>query len=139
MSIRLFFLLDILLLVLDWQLIYALRRIQFDFLIGARNRKSAYRIHAEQSPKDRFTLSYIQHQIKRDKYAFSFYQRCYFIELITLIPQYVLVFLSHGFFGMNSRYVLYVLNGIKLLAFFAVRLQMDGNWVSRYAKKPHQR
>ena len=58
---------------------YALRRLLLDFLVGARNRKNAYKIHKEQKAKDRFTLSYIEPMIKRYTYEFRFFHRCYMV------------------------------------------------------------
>lgn len=116
---------------------YALRRLLLDLLVGARNRKNAYKIHKEQKAKDRFTLSYIEPMIKRYTYEFRFFHRCYMVliyysaALCILVP----VFLATVSSETVNFIVLCVLNSINILINILIRIQFDASWVSKYAKK----
>ena len=128
-------LLGVLLVLLDSLAVQALRRFLMDFLIGQRNMKSARKIHAQQSLRDRITLSYIPSYLKRYASQFRFHHRVYLALLFTLVPQYLLVIISALLFGDGVRSALYVFCGIKLLLLVAIRLQVDSSLRSVYARK----
>ena len=64
---------SLLIVLLDVGAIKMIRRLLLDFLVGAHNRKNAYRIHDEQSYDDRLTMNYIGGHLKRWQREFRFW------------------------------------------------------------------
>ena len=115
---KIIILLYVALILLDIDLITDLRWILLDFLIGARNRKSIRKIHKKQPLKERITLSYIKSYLKKyQPYVtdFKLIHTIYIVYLSILIPQYILLFTANLVYGYNSRYLAYVLLGIKIV------------------------
>ena len=121
----------------SWQNISILRKLLLDFLVGARNRKNAYRIHGEQELRDRITLCYIEPMLKKHVVEYRFFHRCYRMlaiycaalcaaipVVLVLIPSESVIIIALG-----------VLNAVNFLIFALVRLQFNSNWVSKYAQK----
>lgn len=127
--------LDILLILLDCYAISELRRFLLDFLIGQKNRKSALKIHSEQSVMDKLTLSYIPSYLKQYVSQYRFHHCVYLVLIVSLLPQYVIVIILNVLLAYNSRIVLYVFCGIKLLINISIRLQVDSLRQSIYGKR----
>ena len=123
---------DILLVLLDIVAIFSLRDFLLDFLIGARNRKSARAIYAQQLLKDRILLCFIKTFIKKHILAFKVYNWIYLTELATLIPQYVILITANILYGIQSKYLIFSLIGIKGLLCLIIRFQVDSLMRSRY-------
>lgn len=130
--IKIIVLCDILLVLMDCITVFSLRDFLIDFLIGVRNRKNAKKIHAQQTLKRRITLSYIKPLLKRHITAFTVHHLIYMIVITTLIPQYMIVFVCNFIYGIDSRYIIYFVVGIKGLVNLIVRLQCDSNRISMY-------
>ena len=118
----------VLLVLLDCIDISDLRRLLIGILIHERNRKSANRIYKEQEPLARITLSYLPLHLKKNRQYFSRFYRLYHAELISLLPQYLLLILFTALWGVQSRFAFYGFAGIKLLLGVIVSLQVDGLW-----------
>lgn len=130
-------LLGLLILLLDCTSLHWLRDLLLDFLVGARNRKNARRIHDAQRYEDRLTMGYIGGMLKRYQREFRFYLRLYHGFLISLLPKYgVLLALAVIFdAGKPFRIALYCFTGLGLLFFLLIRLQFDSLHTSRFARK----
>lgn len=126
---------DIILCLIDGIVIYALRRLLFDFLIGRRNLKSARSIHNEQPFMQRVTLGYIKGMLKNYVRDFVAYRTLYLIILYTLIPQYIAVIVCNICLGYKSFYVVVAFAAIKLIIGIFLRFQVDAQWMSKYRKK----
>ena len=125
----------LLLALLDAIAVSDLRDILNDFLIGARNRKSARKIYREQPPRERVFLGYIRGYLKRHTAAFQVFRGIYLTELLSLIPQYAILFAVFLFRGPQDRFlVIYMLAVIAVKAGLNLflRLQVDGSRRSRY-------
>ena len=126
---------DCILCVLDLVTISAIRRFLFDFLIDCKNRKSANKFHAQQSLSQRITLCYIQQALKKNVRIFRRYQKLYTIILITLFPQYIILFICNITMGIKSLNVLILFALIKLFIAITIRFQTDSNLMSKYRKR----
>ena len=130
-------LLLLLIVLLDVGAILTVRKLLLDFLVGARNRKNAYRIHDEQSYDDRLTMNYIGDHLKRWQREFHFWLRFYHGLLWSLPPKYVFIIVmavvSWG--GTPCLIAFAVLAGLGLALCAVLRFQFDALWVSRYGKK----
>ena len=115
MDLQFIIILDVTMILMDSIVITDLRRLLLDFLIGARNHKSIRKIHKKQPLKERITLSYIKSYLKKYQSDFKLYHTIYLIYLIIIIPQYILLFTANLVYGYNSRYLAYVLLGIKIV------------------------
>lgn len=125
---------DFALLLFDGIAIWDLRELLRDFLIGARNRKSMQRIHAQQSLKQRITLGYIFPYLKRYQRDFRFFRGLYLAELISLLPQ-TLILLWLQMSGCSSwKVVFYVCLGVKICLCFFLRLQQDAQRRTKYSR-----
>ena len=133
--IKLMFLAYLLLILIDWLVIYALRCLLLDFLIGRRNLKSAKRIHAEQPFIQRVSMGYIKGMLKNYIHDFVAYRTLYLIILYTLIPQYIAIIVCNICLGYKSLYVIGVFAAIKLFIDIFLRFQVDGLMMSKYRKK----
>ena len=121
----------------DCTIIAYLRELLLDFLIGARNRKSADRIYAEQSFDDQLTLAFVGKYIKRYTREFRFYHRFYLSFLISLVPQAIIIITMIVLFDaeLPTRITIYALAVILFFILVLLRLQFDSMWVSRFARK----
>ena len=125
---------DCALLFFDGIAIWELRELLRDFLIGARNRKSMQKIHAQQSLRQRITLGYIFPYLKRYHRDFRFFRGLYLAELISLLPQAaVLLWLQLNSYP-SWKNVLYVFLGIKACLFLFLRLQQDAQRRTKYSR-----
>ena len=128
----------LLLILLDINLISALRRLLLDFLIGVRNRKSMEKIHATQSHKQKLTLSYIKPYLVVYSKQFEVFHKLYLTILYSLIPQYILALICYLlYFLLNAKSIYFIIGLIliKFLLFVYVRFQFDDLWRSKYRKK----
>ena len=126
---------DLVLCLIDWMVIGALRNLLFDFLIGRRNLKSAKRIHEEQPFVQRVSMGYIKGLLKEYIRDFVAYRTLYLIILYTLIPQYIVVIVCNICLGYKSFYVLGAFAAIKLIIVIFLRFQVDAQRMSKYRKK----
>ena len=122
------------LLLIDGIAIWDLRELLRDFLIGARNRKSMQKIHAQQSLRQRITLGYIFPYLKRYHRDFRFFRGLYLAELLSLLPQApVLIWLQLS--GYPSwKIVFYIFLGIKACLCLFLRLQQDAQRRTKYSR-----
>ena len=125
---------DFALLLFDGIAIWDLRELLRDFLIGARNRKSMQKIHAQQSLQQRITLGYIFPHLKRYQRDFRFFRGLYLAELLSLLPQMaVLLYLQLSGYP-SAQIVLYVFLGIKACICLFLRLQQDAQHRTKYSR-----
>ncbi len=127
----------LLIVLLDVAAIRLIRKLLLDFLAGAHNRKTARRIHNEQSYDDRLTMNYIAEYLKRHQKEFRFWLRFYHGLVWSLPPKYVFIIVMAVLFQeeipcLIAFGILAVL-GVALCA--VLRFQFDALWVSRYGKK----
>ena len=126
---------DLGLCIIDSITISALRRFLIDFLIDSCNRKSAKRVHREQSFSQRVTLAYIRSFLKRNMLAFQRFHRLYMALLYTIPLQYVMVAACNVLFYNKSIYVVALFALVKLIIALFIRTQTDSNLISRYRRK----
>ena len=126
-------LLIILLALLDGITLVDLRDILMDFLIGARNRKSARRIHREQKWVARVGMGYIKLYLKRWHRDFAFFRGLYLADLFTLVPQYAATLFVLLRAGENFNMLMYVLIAVKFLLCLILRLQQDSLRRTKYS------
>ena len=122
----------VILALLDAIAISSLRRFLNDFLIGARNRKSARKICSQQSLKDRVFLGFIKSFLKSHRLAFNVYHWIYLVELVSLVPQYVILLAVYMLYGMQNNVLILYLIAIKGLLCLIIRFQVDSLMRSRY-------
>ncbi len=122
------------LLLFDGIAIWDLRELLRDFLIGARNRKSMQKIHAQQSLWQRITLGYIFPYLKRYHRDFRFFRGLYLAELLSLLPQApALLWLQLS--GYPSwKNIFYIFLGIKSCLCLFLRLQQDAQRRTKYSR-----
>lgn len=126
----------ILLLMLDILAVFDFRSLLFDFLIGAKNRKSAKRIHSEQDIVEKVTLKYIEPLLKKYKRQFVFFHRLYIFHIIALLLQNLILLVCVLMYLENIVYnLLNVLCLIKIALNLFLRLQVDSSRHSKYSKK----
>ena len=128
---------SLLIVLLDVGAIWLIRKLLLDFLAGAHNRKTAYRIHDEQPYDDRLTMNYIEGHLKRYQREFRFWLRFYHGLLWSLPPKYVCVItIAVLFWGGKPCLIAFAVPaGLGLGLCAALRFQFDASWVSRYGKK----
>ena len=119
--------------LVDFGILMSVRRLVYSFLLSKRNVKSAKKIHADQTRRDRFTLSYIEeHAIYKKE--FRFWQRSLIIFYCSVIPQYLILaamlFVSNRIF----LFVGFAFGGIKIIIEFLVRFQFAGR-ISKFDKR----
>ena len=124
----------VLLALLDAIAISSLRRLLYDFLIGAENRKTARDIYSQQSLKDRVFLGFIKSFLKSHRLAFNVYHWIYLVELVSLVPQYVILLAVYMLYGMQNNVLIFSLIAIKGLLCLIIRFQVDSLMRSRYRK-----
>ena len=128
---------SLLIVFLDVGAIKMIRRLLLDFLVGAHNRKNAYRIHDEQSYDDRLTMNYIGGHLKRWQREFRFWLRFYHGLLWSLLPKYVCAIIVAVLFwgGKPCLIAFAVMAALGLTLCAVLRFQFNALWVSRYGKK----
>lgn len=119
----------------DELVIYHFRELLLSFLMSKHNRKKAQRIHKEQPIRDRITMAYIGPMLQKNTQQYYFYQRLYIADLVTLIPQYLLILLFHFLLGNGVWIPLCVVSAIKGLLFLFLRFQFNAHHISRYDKR----
>ena len=122
----------VILALLDAVAISSLRRFLNDFLIGARNRKSARKICSQQSLKDCVFLGFIKSFLKSHRLAFNVYHWIYLVELVSLVPQYAILLAVYMLYGMQNNVLILSLIAIKGLLCLIIRFQVDSLMRSRY-------
>lgn len=122
----------VLLALLDTIAISSLRRFLNDFLIGARNRKTAREIYSQQSLQDRVFLGFIKSFLKSHILAFDVYHWIYLVELLSLVPQYVFLLAVYMLYGIQNKVLIFSLIAIKGLLCLIIRFQVDSLMRSRY-------
>ena len=104
-----------------------------DFLVGARNRKSARRIHREQKWVDRVGMGYIKPYLKCWHRDFAFFRGVYLTDLFTLIPQYSVILCVLLRAEDRFNMLMYVLIAVKALLCLILRLQQDSLRRTKYS------
>ncbi len=125
-------------IVTDSQNVRLLRRILHDLLINNFNKKHAKKLYMEQGFKNKVTMSYVKHFLKRSLSTYYIWHGLYLFYLVALLPQYVvlfLIFVSNNAFTFKPGAVFL---GVKIffLAFLRIYSFPDGlNGSSKYASK----
>ena len=122
----------VILALLDAVAISSLRSFLNDFLIGARNRKSARKICSQQSLKDRVFLGFIKSFLKSHRLAFDVYHWIYLVESVLLVPQYAILLAVYMLYGTQNNVLIFSLIAIKGLLCLIIRFQVDSLMRSRY-------
>ena len=122
------------LLLIDGIAIWDLRELLRDFLIGARNRKSMQKIHAQQSLWQRITLGYIFPYLKRYHRDFRFFRGLYLAELLSLLPQAAALLWLQLSGYPSWKNVFYIFLGIKSCLCLFLRLQQDAGRRTKYSR-----
>ena len=127
------------LLVLDYGNTTSLRRLVYSFLLSKRNVKGAQKIHNSQPRKDKLTLSYI------GKYAiykreFTFYHRLWIINLVSMLPQYLLIVII---LIISPSVALCLIGGfvfVKIIMMFIIRSQFPRTpQISKFDKRYYEK
>lgn len=126
---------DCVLCIIDLVLLSSVRRFLFDFLIEEKSRKSAKRIHLQQSINNRITLAYILPLLKHNVTIYKRYQTLYKVMLATLMPQYAILLIFNIIRPLESLYLCAIFVLLKIVISLVVRSQTDSNLVSRYRRK----
>ena len=126
-------LLLVLLILLDGIAFWDLRDLLKDFLIGARNRTSAKRIHAEQKWTERIGMGYIRPYLKRWHRDFAFFRGLYLADLFTLLPQYAALLIARLLADGSLNVLFCVFIGVKFLLALFLRLQQDSLHRTKYS------
>ena len=122
----------VLLVLLDTIAISSLRRFLYDFLIGAGNRKTARKIYRQRSLKDRVFLGFIKSFLKSHRSVFDVYHWIYFMELVSLVPQYAILLAVYVLYGVQNNILIFSLIAVKGLLCLVIRFQVDSLMRSRY-------
>ena len=122
----------VLLVLLDTIAISSLRRFLYDFLIGAGNRKTAWKIYRQRSLKDRVFLGFIKSFLKSHRSVFDVYHWIYLMELVSLVPQYATLLAVYVLYGVQNNILIFSLIAVKGLLCLMVRFQVDSLMRSRY-------
>ena len=125
----------IVLVPLDFLVVKYLYKLVFGFLIGATNKKSAAKIHEEESVRNQITLQYIGCRLKKRKKEFCIIRRIYSLKLWFLLPQYITLVVMYILSPNVAQITMQILCVIKIIEFLIVRLQFDGNRVPYSAAK----
>ena len=128
-------LLFLLMIQFDIIIISSARRHLLDFLIGRKNKKSARKIHSEQTFKNRINMGYIYPMLKKYQKTFKKFHTLYLSILYSLIPQYIVGVLSCFFVPNIAKYIIGVLLGVRLLLTVFYRLELGPHRQSVYAQK----
>lgn len=121
-----------LLALFDTVAISSLRRFLNDFLIGALNRRTARKIYSQQNLKDRILLGFIKSSLKGNISVFKVYHWIYLVELVSLVPQYTILFTVYLLYDTQNEYPVFLLIAIKGLICLIIRFQVDSLMRSRY-------
>jgi len=114
-------LLDFFLILIDLLTIKALRRFLKDFVRVKRNKKAAAKIHLGRTEREKLTLNYVREHAGHREKQFNFYQKIYYITLITIVPQYIIIIMSNVFMAGKSIVILWFFAAIKLTIWYASR------------------
>ena len=118
----------------DMILFCDLRELVYSFLLSKRNRKSAEKIHLEQNPWARFTLSYIKDFVIYPK-EYAFFHGLYLVSMIWLLPQYTILTLTAIFWNHYFLLFAIIFAIVKIILCIIVRLQFNANRISRFDKR----
>ena len=132
-----FAILFILLCFFDLLTIRCGRRLQFSFLLIDNSRKKVDDLHSEQNTVNRISMNYVKQLThENSSLSYDFFHGAYILELISLIPQYFLIFIL---FCLNHLALLLVML-ISVANKFIAYLFFSSNFNSmRYSKKEEQR
>ena len=120
--------------LVDCIVIRELRSFLWDFLMIRNTRDRMKRNLMKQSRKDRITLSYIEPLLKKNQKPFRWWHGLYLCVIYSLIPQYVFVFIIGIVFTKWYVSTVILFGIIKILIYYAVRINMDASSVSKYSK-----
>ena len=111
-----------------------LRKLVYSFLLTKRNLKGAKKIHAAQTSKERFTLSYIRnYTVFTNK--FSFCQKILMVYYYALIPVYALL-ITVNVFSLTAVLIMHIVFlTIKLTLAMYVASHFSSNRVSIFDKR----
>ena len=123
-----------LLIGIDTLNIVDLRKLVYSFLLSKRNKKSAQKIHLEQSRENRFTLSYI-HKYAVYKREFRFFQKSLMIYYYTIIPQYFFIIAINFISLYVTLALLIIFFMIKFVIAMMISTQFSHNRISRFDKR----
>ena len=122
-------------LFMDILILFDGRRVLFDFLIGRRNRKSAKKIHGEQTDWDRLTMNYIEPMLKKHKKEFRRFHVLYKVLLYSLVPRFFALGLAHILFTNIVWYIYGSYFAIQIGVSAIYRVVLGANRRSVYAQK----
>lgn len=125
----------VVLVPLDFLVVKYIYNLLFGFLIGATNKKSATKIHEQESTRNQITLQYIGDRLKKRKKEFCIIRRIYSLKLWFLLPQYITLVVMYILAPSVTQITMQILCVIKIIEFLIVRLQFDGNRVPYSAAK----
>ena len=120
--------------LVDFGILMSVRRLVYSFLLSKRNVKSAQKIHADQTRRDRFTLSYIEeHAIYKKE--FRFWHRSLIIFYCSVIPQYLILATVNIFSQRIFTYVATALYVVKIIIFILIRSQFKDKSITKFDKR----
>lgn len=125
----------VLILLLDVLIIVFVRDLLMDFLIGKAGRKKAKSIHRAQNMISKIDMKYITSYLNNYKKEFKKYHLIYLSELISVIPQYLLIGLMLLSEFDKSVYIVGLICIIKMIVFLIVRFPSWPNYKSKFAGK----
>lgn len=125
----------VVLVPLDFLVVKYIYNLLFGFLIGATNKKSAAKIHEQESTRNQITLQYIGDRLKKRKKEFCIIRIIYSLKLWFLLPQYITLVVMYILSPNVTQITMQILCVIKTIEFLIVRLQFDGNRVPYSAAK----
>ena len=105
-----------------------LRHLLMDFMIGARNKRIARAIYNQQSLMNKVSLGFIRQYLTSYLAAFRVHHTLYIMELLTLLPQYIVLLATD-----NNHYLCFCIV-LKTSLFIYVRLRFDSLRRSKYRK-----
>lgn len=128
-----------LLIFLDLLTLLFGRRLLFSFLLIKNNRKYAKKVHFDQNVKNRIFMGYIKCFLNDNKSLeyisdYKFYHSLYLIDLISLLPQYILFFTTICLNQFVSKMVALIFIIMKVVAFLIFRSQFDNLKRSKYER-----
>jgi len=124
----------ILLFLIDDEIIHRSRELIFCCVKGKYKRIKSDKLHKQQNLWNRITMRYLCELDKKYQRKFSRYYLLYFFELVTIIPQYISLLLCSIFIQYETRYLLYILVSVKLLASTFLRLQFNACKIPKFVK-----
>lgn len=128
-------------LLLDSVTLLYSRSLLLDFLCGNTSHHLYLKLHKRRTRIDRLTMGYIRNQLKNscDLRPFSFYHVLYWIELISIIPQYAFLIVSLFLNASFWKILFFVISLFKLVLLLIFRMPSWPGQRSQYAYKSGNR